>query len=78
MSALTSADHIPPQAYVFSKSANHINTLPALVQFLNRACFSPVVYTWCKAINAGYFATWPGLTSKLVRKDLPMSIKTAK
>ena len=78
MSALTSAAHTSPQSYIFSNSAYHINTLPALVQFLNRACFSPVVYTWCKAIDAGYFTTWLGLTSKLVRKHLPKSIDTAK
>ena len=37
MSALTSADHTSPQAYVFSRSAYHMNTLPALVKFLHRA-----------------------------------------
>ena len=55
-----------------------MSTLPALVQFLHRAYFSPVVDTWCKAIDAGYFTTWPGLTSKLVRKYLPTSIETDK
>ena len=78
MSALTSAAHTRPQAYVFANRAYHMNTLPALVQFLHRACFSPVVDTWCKAIDAGYFTTWPGLTSKLVRKHPPPSIDTAK
>ena len=53
-------------------------TLPALVQFLHRACFIPVVDTWCKNIDAGYFTTWPCLTSKLVRKHLPAFIETAK
>ena len=74
MSALTSAAHTRPQAYVFTNSAYHMNMLPALVQFLHRACFSPVLYTWCKAIDAGYFTNWPGLTSKLVHKHLPTSI----
>ena len=78
MSALTSAAHTSTQAYVFSNSEYHMNTLTALVQFLHRACFSLVVDTWCKAIDAGYFATWPGLTSNLVRKHLPASIETAK
>ena len=55
-----------------------MSTLPTLVQFLHRACFIPVVDTWCKSINAGYFTTCPGLTSKLVRKHLPASIETAK
>ena len=55
-----------------------MSTLPVLVQFLHRDCFSPVMDTWCKAIDAGYFTTWYGLTSKLVRKQLPASIDTAK
>ena len=36
------------------------------------------MHTWTKAINAGYFATWPGLTSELVRKHLPKLLATAK
>ena len=78
MSALTSAAHTHPQAYIFSNSVYHMNTLPYLVHFLHRACFSPVVYTLCKAIDVVYFTTCPGLTSKLVRKHLPMSIEKAK
>jgi hypothetical protein len=42
-----------------------------LVRFLHAAAFSPVPDTWLKAIRAGHFATWPGLTEDLVRKDLP-------
>ena len=55
-----------------------MNKLPALLQFLHMACFSPVVDTWCKAIYTGYFTTWPGLTSRLVLKQLPKSSNTAK
>jgi hypothetical protein len=42
-----------------------------LVRFLHAAAFSPVKDTWLKAIRAGHFATWPGLTEDLVRKHLP-------
>ena len=55
-----------------------MSTLPVLVQFLHRDCFSPVMDTWCTAIDAGYFTTWYGLTSKLVYNHLPASIDTAK
>ena len=78
MSALTSADHTTLQAYVFSNSAYHINTLTALVQLLHRACFIPIVYILCKAIDSGYFTTWQGLTFKIMRKHLPNSIEMAK
>ena len=78
ISALTSAAHTPLQAYVFANSAYHMNTLPSLVQFLHRACFIPVIDTWYKAIYAGHFTTCTGLTSRLVYKNLPKSIETAK
>jgi hypothetical protein len=49
-----------------------------LVRFLHAAAFSPVQDTWLKAIRAGHFATWPGLTEDLVRKHLPKEIATVK
>ena len=49
-----------------------------LVQYMHAACFSPVPTTWCAAINAGSFNTWPGLTAELVRLHLPKSIATIK
>jgi hypothetical protein len=49
-----------------------------IVRYLHQACCSPVSSTWIKAIDAGYFATWPGLTAELVRKHLPKSIATSK
>ena len=56
-------------------SAYGMMTKADLVHFLHRAVFSPVVLTWTKAIDAGYFTTWPGITSDLVRKHLPKSLK---
>jgi hypothetical protein len=49
-----------------------------LVRFLHAAAFSPVQDTWLKAIRAGHFATWPGLTEDLARKHLPKEIATVK
>eukprot|EP00957_Ditylum_brightwellii_P092321 7029141-Ditylum_brightwellii.AAC.1 len=37
-----------------------------MVQYLHGACVSPVPLTWCKAIRRDYYATFPGLTEKLV------------
>jgi hypothetical protein len=41
------------------------------VRFLHAAAFSPVQDTWLKAIWAGHFATWPGLTKDIVCKHIP-------
>jgi hypothetical protein len=40
------------------------------VKFLHAACFSPTTATWTKAINHGFFRSWPMLTAKTVRQHL--------
>jgi Reverse transcriptase (RNA-dependent DNA polymerase) len=47
------------------------------VKFLHAACFSPTTATWTKAINHGFFRSWPMLTAKTVRQHLPKSVATA-
>ena len=48
------------------------------MQILHRAAFSPATSTWTQAIDVGYFTTWTGLTSELVRKYLPKLLSTSK
>lgn len=55
-----------------------LNSKSKLATFFHQCCFSPVPATWIKAIQAGYFATWPGLTVDLNNKHLPKSMATAK
>ena len=43
------------------------------VAFLHACAGYPALSTWCKAIDAGHYATWPNLTSELVRKHPPQS-----
>ena len=47
-----------------------------LARYLHACCFSPVKSTWLKAIQKGHFHSWPGLTTKLVRRHLPLSTAT--
>ena len=71
--------HVAPQElHPFACSAYEKKTKADLVQYLHRCAFSPVVHTWTNFIEAGYFATWPSLTSDLVRKHLPKLLSTAK
>ena len=49
-----------------------------LAQFLHALMFSPVPSTFTKAIDKNNFTTWPGLSSKLIKRHLPSSIATAK
>ena len=53
-------------------------TVPERIAFLHWCAGSPQLSTWCKAIDAGFFRSWPGLTSKLVRKHMPQSIPMIK
>ena len=49
-----------------------------VVHYLHNCSFVLVGTTWTKAIDAGYFSTWPGLTSELVCKHLPKSMDISK
>ena len=65
---------LPPQQLQQSANNVQISTLDSkqnLAIWYHRICFSPVVTTWIKAINTGFFSTWPVLTSKHITKHLP-------
>ena len=64
----------PPTGHALS--AYHKETKPALTSYLHACAGFPKKATWTKAINNGQYITCPGLTSKLVRKHLPLSVKT--
>ena len=55
-----------------------ITKMKELVTFMHAAAGYPVVDTWTKAIRNNQFATWSGLTSALVYKNLPKSDETVK
>jgi hypothetical protein len=48
-----------------------------LVQFLHASAFSPVPATLIEAIGKNQFGTWPGFTTKAIRRHLPKSFATA-
>ena len=47
-----------------------------LIKYLHKACFSPTVSTFTKAIKKNHFSSWPGLTTTLVTKHLPKCVAT--
>jgi hypothetical protein len=64
-------------------SSNHVAlsataTLADRISFYHASLFSPAISTWCTAIDAGRFATFPDLTSSQVRKHLPFSVPMIK
>ena len=50
------------------------STIKERIAYYHACCFSPALSTWCQAIDAGHFTTWPELTSQLVRQHTPTSI----
>jgi hypothetical protein len=50
------------------------NLIADRVAFYHAALFSPVMSTWCTAIDAGHLATFPDLTSAQVKRHFPVSI----
>jgi hypothetical protein len=46
------------------------------IKYLHTAAGYLVEETWTKAINAGNYNTWPGLTTATVRKHFPKSDET--
>ena len=59
-----------PPTVVHQAANNAFTTknIQGLVPYLHGACFRPVVFTLVKAINAGNFAYWLGLTDDLVNQ----------
>jgi hypothetical protein len=63
------------------KKIANVYGLPSVnqtIKYLHAAAGSPVKDTWVKAINAGNYTTWPGLTATAVPKYFPKSDETQK
>jgi hypothetical protein len=56
------AESNPPVTFYEANSVYDCANTKDLVRFLHAAALSPVADTWIKAIKAGHFSTWPGLT----------------
>jgi hypothetical protein len=50
------------------------DTITNRIAFYHTTCYSPVLSTWCDAIDTGHFTTWPGLTSAAVKNHPPESM----
>ena len=56
-------------------NAYEIKIMLQLIQYLHAAAGYIPKSTWIKCINAGFYATWPGLTATKVRKYLPDKVE---
>ena len=71
--SITEDEKIPD---FFANSIYECDNTNQLIQFYHATMGHPVISTWCKAIDAGYFRGWPGLTSKRVRRFIKVSEPT--
>ena len=60
----------------FANSIYECENTNQLIQFYHATMGFPAASTWCKAIDAGYFKGWPGLTSKRVRRFIKIVEET--
>ena len=67
---------VPKQPTHLANSAHTQTNAKKLATFLHAAAGYPPLSTFCKAIDAGWFITWPGLSSPLIRKHLEQSVPT--
>ena len=58
-------------------NAHDLPSVGALVRYLHAATGFPVNSTWFAAIEAGNYASWPGLTYANAKNYFPISIETA-
>ena len=75
-SATPSPTWMQPAPQHFANSAYHQKNKKDLAIFLHATAGYPPINSFCKAIDAGYFTTWPGLTTTLIRKHLGQSSPT--
>ena len=71
---------IPPPMHTSLQafSAYDMTSVEELVHYFHVSSGFPVWDTWIKAIQAGNFKSWPGLTLKNATKYCPMSKETIK
>jgi hypothetical protein len=70
-----------PEIASTTSTANAVINNPNLAEriaFYHASMFSPALSTWCAAIDAGHFTSWPELTSVQVRRYPPQSIAMVK
>ena len=63
------------------ENINHAYSIPSTkgkIRFLHAAAGFPTKETWLKAIKAGNYVTWPGITTKTVNRHFPESDETTK
>ena len=65
-----------PLAKAFASITTELTAVPNLILFYHAAAGFPVKETWIRAIERGYFLTWPGLTTSRVKKYLGKSKHT--
>jgi len=62
----------------YTNSVYELPKTEQVIAWYHAAAGYPTKTTWLKAIDAGFFKTFPLLTSKAVRKYFPESDETAK
>jgi hypothetical protein len=68
-------EHQQPQQAV-SNNVYELRKTGALVNYLQKALFSPTKSALLQAVKNGHLITWPGLTEKAINKHLKLTPAT--
>jgi hypothetical protein len=69
--------HRPPPVEAIN-NVYELKSQAETIRYLHAAAGFPTKSTWINAIEKGFYASWPGLTAKSVRKHFPESVETQK
>merc|ERR1711884_291097 len=75
--SLPEGDPMAPRGAKQVRSAYTIKTVPVLINFYHITLGAPPIATWIKAINLGWFSSWPALTTDQVREHCTKKPETA-
>ena len=68
--------HTKPSHFSVRTEISNVDYKQNLAIWYHKICCSPVISIWIPVIEAGFFATWPSLSSNLIRKYLLPSTNT--
>ena len=67
-----------PQVTGSINNAYEIKLVASLINYLHRVAISVPISQWYEAVGKNFFTTWPGLSTKRIKRHCTKKINTAK
>ena len=73
---IDSVERVPNVTGVIN-NAYKIKLVASLINYLHRIAISVPILQWYEAVRKGFFTTWPGLTTRRIKRHCKKKITTA-